>query len=209
MVIQVGDIFLDRVTNQRDWGIFSNKTRKYLLPCLKFYGKEFTERLNDAFKVAVGIGDIIVSNRGYKHEKHIFILLDSNIAPMYFRAFLDYVRKHESFENDYIYGNIQKTTFHMVIVRLPTKYYGAFKTFKMGDYSRMYSKEDIDRYFNVHPVYRRVLIKDNRYKIRLARELNMEFGTTLTAEDLIGELDFAPTIESEVFNTHIKKTISS
>lgn len=205
MNIQVGDIFLDRVTNQRDWGIFSNKTRKYLLPCLKSYGTEFTNKLNDAFKVAVGIGDVIVSNRRYKHEKHIFILLDSDIAPTHFRTFLDYVRNHDSYDNDYVYGNIQKTTFHMIVVKLPAKFYSAFETFKMGNYSKMYSQEDIDNFFNIHPVYRRVLIQDNRYKIKFAKEINSEFGTNLKAEDMIGELDLPPTRESEVFNTHIKR----
>jgi hypothetical protein len=205
MNIQVGDIFLDKITNQRDWGIFSNKTRRYLLPCLKFYGKEFTSRLNDAYKVAVGIGDIIVANRGYKHEKHIFILLDSNIAPTHFRTFLDYVRKHESFDNDYVYGNIQRTTLHMIIVKLPSRYYKTFETFKMGNYSKMYSEADVDNFFNVHPVYRRVLIKDNRYKIKFAKQVNEEFGTNLKPEDMIGELDLPPTTESEIFNTHIKR----
>jgi hypothetical protein len=204
MKIQVGDIFLDKVTNQRDWGIFPNKTRKYLLPCLKSYGHEFTKRLNNAYKVAVGIGDIIVSNRGYKHEKHIFILLDSDIATTYFTAFLDFIRNHDSYDNDYVYGNIQKTTLHMIIVKLPVKYFKAFETFKMGSYSKMYSQEDIDNYFNVHPIYRRILVKDNRYKIKFAKQLNEFYGTTLKAEDMTGELDFPPTEESEVFNHHLK-----
>ena len=216
MIIQIGDIKMEKVTEQSivlqadttAQDVAPSKTTKYLLPCLSSYGTEFNKRLSNVFKVAAGIGDIIVDNVGTKHEKHVFILIDTKIDAPTFREFIQWIRQQPMYENDYVYDNITKTRFHMVIIKLPEKFYGAFTTFKKGEYSKMYSMENIEKFFVRHPETKKVMVKDNSYKITFAKTLNKLWNTTISekeAHEIEGELDLPPTDESEVFNHHIKR----
>lgn len=205
MIIQVDAVRMDVLLDSGEDTIHSNKSRKYLLPCIKEYGGEFTKRVNEVFKVAIGIGDIIVRNRGIRHQKHLFILIDSTIAPNHFEDFLQYIKYHKSYQDDYVFGNIVTSPLHMFVIKFPIQYYHAFETFKMGDYSKMYTPEEIDKFFYNQPQYRRVLIRDRKYKLKFIEKVNKEFGTRLTPEDDIQEYDFPPSKESEIFNTHIKE----
>lgn len=212
MKIQVGEVVMDVLLHRKVRSapvkytdeIVPNKSRKYLLPCLKEYGTEFVEKLNGVYKVAIGIGDIIVSKRGFKHEKHLFLLLDSYIAHSYFTEFLCYIKQHESYQDDYVYGNITKSTYHMIVLKIPERFYDTFETFKLGEYSKMYSKTDIETFFSNHPRYKKILVKDAKYKIKFAEELNNFYQTTIKPEDIKGELDFPPQESEEIFNTHLK-----
>lgn len=205
--VQLGEVYMDKVTQQKT--IYPNKTRKYLLPCLKEYGEIFIQRLNNVFKVAVGIGDIIISKSGLKHEKHIFILLDSTIAPNYFLGFLNWIKDQPMYEDDYVYGNIQKSGLHMIVLKFPDRYYDSFETFKIGKYSGMYSQEVINNFFNNYPDTQKVFIGDHNYKIVFMQELNEWLNNTreqdqIKPEEWEGELDFPPD-ENETFNHHLKK----
>lgn len=203
MKIQIGEVCMDKITQQKT--MYTNKTRKYLLPCLKEYGEELINKLNNVFKVAVGIGDIITDDCGFHHEKHIFILLDSNIATSYFIPFIDWIREQPVYEDDYVYANIQKSTYHMVVLKFPEKFYDSFETFKIGKYSKMFDQETIDKFFAKYPKVKKVFIKDHNYKVYFTEKINQRFGTTLKPEDWEGELDFPPTDKTEKFNNHLKK----
>lgn len=201
MKIQVGEIYMSEVTQQKT--IYTNKTRKYLLPCLKEYGANFIVKLENVFKIAVGIGDIVVSNRGIKHEKHIFILLESTIAPNHFIEFLEWIKQEPMYEDDYVFNNIQKSTSHMIVLKIPEKFYDSFETFKLGDYSKMYTRSDIDLFFKSKPEIKQVLIKDHNYKIKFIGKLNKVWGTTIKPSEWEGELDTKIDHE-EIFNHHLK-----
>jgi len=209
MDIQVGKIYMDKVIEQKI--IFPNKTKKYLLPCLKEYGNIFINKLNNVFKVAVGIGDIIVDNCGYYHEKHIFILLDSIIANKFFLDFLDWIKKQSMYQDDYVFGNIQKSKYHMVVLKFPEKFYDSFETFKVGKYSSMFNKETIDSFFNNHPKTKLVFIKDHNYKVYFVDKVNEIYNLKgehrVREEEWEGELDFPPKDKKEIFNHHLKKII--
>lgn len=202
MKIQIGEIYMSKVSGQKT--IYTNKTRKYLLPCLKEYGANFIVRLSNVFKIAVGIGDIVISNRKIKHEKHIFILLESTIAAPYFVEFIEWIRQEPMYQDDYVFDNIQKSTAHMVILKIPEKFYDTFETFKLGDYSKMYTKEEINKFFSNNPDIQKVFIKDHNYKIEFVGRLNKKYGTTLTPNEYEGELETKPD-ENEIFNHHLKK----
>lgn len=213
MKIQVGLIRMNEITGQiviksenTIQKISTSKTTKYLVPCLKEYGEEFTRMLQAVYKIAAGIGDAILINRDIKHEKHVFILLDS-AKPMHihFSNFINWIKEQDYYVDDYVYGDIQKSTFHMVILKFPEKYYDSFQTFKIGKYSEMYKKDDIEKFFENHPESKDVLIKDHNYKIKFTAKVNKLFGTNMEAKDYEGELDFKPTDASEIFNHHLKR----
>lgn len=203
MKIQIGEIYMDKVGDKT---LYPNKTRKYLLPCFREYGELFITKLNSVFKVAIGIGDIIVENSGRNHfEKHIFILLDTTIAKKFFVDFLEWIKDQPMYEDDYVYDNIQKSTFHMVILTIPEKLLTSFEEFKKGNYSNMFSKEQINVFFELHPEIKKVLIKDHQYRIIFTKKLNRKYNSTVKSEDWEGELDFPPTPETDIFNHHLKK----
>lgn len=194
---------MDKVTDQKV--TYPNKTRKYLLPCLKEYGEDLINRINNVFKVAIGIGDIIVDNCGYKHEKHIFILLDSIIANKYFKNFLEWIREQSMYQDDYVFDNIQKSQYHMIVLKLPEKFYDTFETFKLGNYSQMYDQETIDKFFSNYPKVKMVFIKDHEYKLYFVKKVNKRYNSSVNADEWLGELDFPPTEKTEIFNHHLKK----
>lgn len=203
MKVQVGEVCMDAVTKQKI--MYNNKTRKYLLPCLKEYGEEFMSRLNNVFKVAAGIGDIITEDCGFHHEKHIFILLDSSIAKKFFIEFMDWIKEQSMYEDDYTYYNIQRSNYHMVVLKFPDKFYDSFETFKIGDYSKMFDKTTIEKFFKDYPNTNKVFVKDHNYKFYFTEKVNIKFGTTISGEDWQGELDFPPTPKTEIFNHHLKR----
>lgn len=200
MKFQIGHVTLDKVTNQAI--IYPNKTRKYLLPCISEYGPGFTNFLNNVCKVAVGLGDMVITKRYFKvPERHLFILVDTSIARPTFIKFLDYIRDQPYYEDDYVYGNLAKTKLHMIIIKFPKKYYDLFETFKKGKYSEMFTPEEVKRLFNSKSNLNapKVLVKDKNYQIVFTKRLNKMFGTTLTPEQYDGELDLPPRDQEENF----------
>jgi hypothetical protein len=93
----------------------------------------------------------------------------------------------------------------MVILKFPEKYYDSFQTFKIGKYSEMYKREDIEKFFENHPKTKDVLIKDHNYRIKFTAKLNKMFHTHMLPTEFEGELDFKPTEASEIFNHHLKR----
>jgi len=205
MNIKVGEIYLDKVSSQKDF--YPNKTRKYLLPCFNEYGELFMNKLNNVFKVAVGIGDVVLDNTGISHSKHLFILLDSSIAKKFFIEFLDWIREQPMYQDDYVFHNIQRSTFHMIVLTVPVKFQESFEHFKVGRYSKMYPIDIVNLYFSKQgrPGVLKVLTGDKTYKVVFARKVNALYGTTISPEDIEGELDFPPTPEGDIFNHHLKK----
>lgn len=203
MKIQIGEIYLDKVTGQKT--LYPNKTRKYLLPCLKAYGDEFITKLNSVFKVAVGIGDIVFERATKRrYDKEIFILLDTKTCSSFFKKFLTWIRLQPMYVDDYVYDNIQQSHFHMVVLSIPPKFYESIEKFRLGQYSKMYQEEDFTL-FDQLPESKKVFIKDSNYRITFVNRLNKLYNSSVTPEDWDGnELELPPTIKHNVFSHHLK-----
>lgn len=207
MKLQLGNIIMKTVSKKG--GIYENRTFKYLIPCIKSYGEEFVKKIESVYKVAIGIGDIIVMNRDIKHEKHLFILLDSSILPMFFQKFIFWIREQPMYEDDYVFGNIQNSPYHMLVIKIPEKYVNSLAEFKKGKYSKMYSKEEIMEMFsNKDSSNVKILLRDKSYKFEFTKKLNKLFGTNLTVDDIEDdhELDVPINLEEEIFNYHLKQS---
>lgn len=201
--IRLGQAYIDEI--DRVVVIFPNKTNKYLLPCLKEYGEEFMEKLNSVFKIAAGIGDVVVENRGIRYGMHIFLQVETALGTPFFIKFLNWIRKQPMYEQDYIFDNIQTSTQHMVVLKFPDKYKEAFEQFKIGNFSLMFDEKTVNSIYAYYPHTRRILTKDNTYAVRFIKRLNARYGTTLRPEDgWTGEFDFKPEDDDEVFNNELK-----
>lgn len=212
-MMQVGEARMVEIKDNRDRIKYPlpNKTVKYLAPVLGEYGKEFADKFNNVFKVAIGIGDIVVENAGFKHEKHLFILVRSKIGAeiKFYNNFIDWIRKQDIYQDDYTFGDIQRSSLHMIVIKFPEKYYESFETFKIGAYSKMFDKKTIDKFFQQHSKATKVFVKDHKYKLLFVGRLNKLYNVTtendILAKDYDGELDTPPTTKSEKFNHHIPK----
>lgn len=196
--------------------IFMNRTRKYLFPIIKEYGSDFTSKINALFKVGVGIGDMIVDQCGIHHEHHLFILIDTLHNTPLFISLLDDIRRHPAYEDDYVYGNVNNSRFHMIVISIPEKYLSSFNNFKQSRFSQMYNREDLKKLFNfesstIDAKSREiisVLIKDHNYRFDFAKIIQKEFEVSeFTPEDIPeeNELDMQILDREEKFNFQLIK----
>ncbi len=183
-----------------------NKTKKYLLPCLAYYGEDFARRVGTVFKLAVGIGDVITVKSNILFEKHIFLLVDSNINPISFNSFKEWIKDQPMYEDDYAFDNILTGHLHVFVISLPEQYYKTYETFKESQYSKMYNPEEINHFIKNQDV-KKVLIKDNNYIFDFTQQLNETFGLNLTPNDINDgrELDLPILIEEEYLNSHLRE----
>lgn len=202
--------------------LYENRTWKYIYPSLKYYGEELTTYLSSFFKLAVGVGD-----KNYESEvadNCIYILFDTNVAlekdnkaihlyKQRFSRFLDWLKEKHYYVQDYPYEAGKK---HMIVLKLPHAHHGSFVSFINGKYSEMYSKVDINKYFEFlksksvklqeaqHTRVRRlrqILTKDVSYVKEFVGIVNKRFNTEVGTEHFSeAELDFKPELQEEIFN---------
>lgn len=179
---------------------FDNHTKRYLLPCVKSYGEDFVNKVESVFKVAVGIGDKILSDSGLSYNNHLFILIDTKKSVKHWKSFLDYIKEQPMYEDDYPFDNIKTGHLHMVVIKLPQDYFKSLEKFKHSQYSKMYSHEQINSLFTANNQVRKVLLKDYNYKVEYTEKLNKLYETNINPKDLEGELDFPLDKRKEIFN---------
>ena len=201
-----------------------NKTKKYLLPCLKVYGQEFMSHINSLFKLGVGIGDVIATHSSIDYNEHIFILVDTSKyldnskkivikeAGVKFTNTLKWLKSQEFYEDDYIYDLPYEGELHMIVLKFPRQYRNALVNFKKGKFTKMFSsKKEIEEIFmkNKETVY--ILTGEKKYEFM--DKINKEYF--LTEKDYLKpeqfphdlEVDFPPKREEEYFNAYIFKTL--
>lgn len=196
MQIQIGQIIMGKVGQDLP---LKNKTLRYLTPCLKEYGLIFEQMYRSVFKIALGIGDMIIIDQDKKYEQHLFMLIDTRLYPKQFISFLDWIREQVFYEDDYVYGNIKISPCHMIIVKIPEKYMESYDKFNQGKYSEMYPDANIDELFKKFPDSIKVLKKDRNYRIEFVATLNKLYNTSLRPSEYKGELELPPTKKGEFF----------
>jgi hypothetical protein len=196
MKIQIGEILLGKAGQKLP---ICNKTLRYLTPCLKKYGVEFEKMYSSVFKIGIGIGDMIILDQERVYEQHLFILLDTRLYPKNFIAFLNWIKEQTFYEDDYVYGDIDKSPCHMIVIKIPDEYKTSFTKFTEGKYSEMFTNKDIEELFHKYPEQTKVFTKDHNYKVKFVGELNRLFGTTVRVKEYNGELDLPPKKEDQFF----------
>jgi hypothetical protein len=194
MKLQLGEIYL-------------NRTKKYLFPAIKTYGDEFTNQINSLQKSAIGIGDFVCERSGINHEKHLFVLIEVKKTSDFVKK-LNYFRNHYSYEDDYAFDRFGGD-YHMLVIRMPEGFQ-ALPEFRNSKYSKMYSLDEINKYFFPVKRYeeiRKILIQDKNYRVIFAKRIAHDFGDELTEDDLPddAELDYPIKDVEEIFNLHLKK----
>ena len=189
--------------------LYINRTVKYLVPGLGFYGPTLKTKLNLVFKLAFGIHDTLLEGSHLQGQKNIFILVDKLVRPDLFKNFMDWVKHQEYYVTDYVYDSIMEANSrkHMIVLAYPSSMEDCYDKFLLGKYSKMYTKQEIISYFSEEAKIetKQVLLKTISAKQRFISLVKETFNTHLEEQDfLIGswEFDLPPNKEEEYFSTY-------
>lgn len=185
---------------------YKNKTWKYFIPCVNYYGQHFVQWFNTTFKLAVGIGDT-----NHDCDKPcLYILYDNKYQPRNFGRFINWLRYQPYFVCDYMFeANLKEARQHMVVLEIPEIYHSAYENMIDSRYSKMYTKQQVHGLF--HPKATNiigVLTKSAVGYNSFINNLNEQFGSEVTKEDFNPdeiEFDTPFNFEEEMFNYKIKK----
>lgn len=187
--------------------LYINKTVKYLVPSLGFYGPTLKTKLNMVNKLAFGIHDNLIEGTHLAGQRNIFILLDRLVRPELYENFMSWIKHQDYYVADYPYDDVQEaySRKHMLIISYPEKLGDVYDKFLLGKYSKMYSKEEIELYFQEEgkAMAKHVLCRTAFAKNSFTFAVRDRFGTDLEEQDFLidhWEYDFPPNAEEEFFN---------
>ena len=187
--------------------LYINRTVRYLVPGLGFYGPTLKTKLNLVFKLAFGIHDTLLEGSHLEGQKNIYILVDKLVRPELFQNFMDWVKHQEYYVTDYVYDSILEnhSRKHMIVLAYPPSMEDAYDKFLLGNYSKMYTRQEITSYFAEESKLetRQVLMKTVHAKHRFIYSVKETFDTQLEEQDFLTgswEYDFPPNTKEEFFN---------
>lgn len=188
--------------------LFSNRTSKYLVPALNYYGPVLKTKLNLVFKLAFGVHDSLLEGSYLEGQKNIFVLVDKLVRPDLFQNFMDWIKHQEYYVTDYVYDSILEnhSRKHMIVLAFPLELEHAYDNFLLGKYSKMYTRTEIVQFFaeeNKTPA-RNVLTRAYIAKLQFTQLIKKEFDVVLEEQDFkneVFEYDIPPIKEEEFFNT--------
>lgn len=187
--------------------LYQNRTLKYLVPALNYYGPVLKTKLNLVFKLAFGIHDSLLEGSYLQGQKNIFILVDKLVRPDLFQNFIDWIKHQEYYVTDYTYDSILEpdSRKHMIVLAFPPSLADAYDKFLLGKYSLMYTKSEIDTFFSDEnkALARHVFCKSYFAKEEFINKIKDTFGVILNYQDFLQgswEYDLPPNKEEEFFN---------
>lgn len=183
--------------------IYFNKTVKYLVPALNFYGPMLKTKLGLVSLMGIGIFDMSLEGSHLEGQKNIYFLINKAHQVNLFQDFLHWLKYQDYYVTDYHFDPSEHSNRHMVVLSFPYEMSAAYDLFLKGKYSKMYTKEELDLYFGAKPLALKVLKRTDIAKREFKKQVFDTFGTLLEEEDFsreVFEYDFPPTKEEEFFN---------
>lgn len=185
--------------------LYQNRTLKYLVPALNYYGPTLKTKLNLGFKLAFGIFDTSLEGSYLEGQKNIFILMDRAVKPDMYASFCKWIKLQEYYVTDYSYDDMETGRRQMFVLAFPPALEDSYSKFLKGQYSFMYTKTEIAAYFGEprKAEARGVFQRDLHAKIEYIKKVREEYNTNLLPEDFKNhrhEYDFPPNKEEEFFN---------
>lgn len=199
-----------------------NRTMTYLSPVLNYYGEELISMRRSLYATGVYMDDLLCELKG---EYFLFLLVnvqktlrkgivkDFNLA-------LAQLRSHEAIAYDYPFGELFSGKLHVVVFKVPEKYYPAYSRImdylngraRTVKYSRMYPPDEVEALFvqvygeNIKAV--KVFRQDPEYREQFENALNRigihAAGNEGNVDWLVlpedAELEFLPTHREELLN---------
>lgn len=183
---------------------YVNKTWRFLLPCLRGHGDTFVRKFNPLFKLAVGIHDTLLDGSEISKGKNIYIMIDKNVQQKYFFEFLDWIKYQDYYIIDYCPdGDFKKSRKHVIVISVPKAFESSYDRFLKGEYSKMYSKEEVDLLFS-NPDRKKEynILSKHRTAIKgFINTINTEFDVDTSINDIkFEEYELPLKKTEEIFN---------
>jgi len=194
-----------------------NRTYKYLLPCLYDNKTEYKKRLKSLFKYQIGLFDYanMVNNGEVTYSKCVAILFDSSKYfsvvsnskkkvirnSFYIKSTMKFFRKADNYVKDYSFHDPRNNDLHILVLKIPEKYYTAYSKFIKSEYSRMYTSKQMEM-FTLDDRVVKILKKDQTIFKEISNSFESEFGTSIDHIDDLKEFDFPLTydLRREIIN---------
>lgn len=122
------------------------KTYKYLYPCVHFgYGESFQKMMSELMKKSVGlITNMYIADVDQPDiPLSIFILFDKSKAKD-FGSLVSWFNEQQAFVYDYEISE----KLHMIVLQIPDDHTDTYMAFRESKYSKMYTKEFLEKYLN-------------------------------------------------------------
>lgn len=189
-----------------------NRTHIYLVHIFKKYGEEFEKYFRTAGFISFGIGNFRIN----KETNHVHCLADIRgyrNMKCNFKESLEFFRAHEAYVSDYVYTK-SNSPYHTIVLKLPEDNTSMIDDFIEGNFSRLYSEEDlqhIKKYvvfpdgFQVMSKPYGVITKDKLYRSLFQDIIREEFNFPNFVLEDDREIDFKPSLKQEIFNYHDNK----
>jgi len=185
--------------------VYTNRTKKYLLPTLKEYGGEFETKFTNLFKLAIGIGDFSLTKMDIAMEHSIFILIDTKFSRKVFKSIMAWMKSQPYYKFDYAFDDIHSGHLHMLVIEVPERFKQTSKEFQKSNYSKMYQFEDLSNFFLEKEDELGVLIKCQDLAVKFVEKINGIYNTDVSHIGWEGELDFPLDDVEEYFNVKLYK----
>jgi len=188
---------------------FKNKTWNFIVPIIKEYDDLFLTKLSQQQVLAYAIHDYFINDNNIPTDNYLYILCNTKTKSK-FIDFLKYVKTKPYYITDYTFDiNLHNPTTHIIVIKLPEHYTDLLTNFIQGNYTKLYTKEQIDFLFNnatKQDLQRKILTKHSTIYNNFIQKINIEFNTNLTLSDFISEggdlkeVELPPNLSEEVFN---------
>jgi len=191
------DHFGDKVVN--------NRTFKYLVPPLGYYGASFRANLARLTPKAFGVGDEhLKDSKHFRSLPCIYVLYNSSVREKVKEEVISWFYNQDYFIED-LYLASHTNPLKLLVIQFPTERFpNAYKMFFLGKYSKMYDAKDIDKFFDERTQKKSMdVLKRKQGSVeKHINKVNKEFGTNILLKDVgpYFEADFKITKEEEYFN---------
>jgi hypothetical protein len=182
--------------------LFRNKTSEYVAFILKEYDKELVSKLNNLYKLGIGIGDMLMPDNMYNN--HLFILVDTDKNSKLFTDTYKWLIENDYIVFDYPYDNIVDGTLHMIVIPIPDKYKKSLTAFKEGKYSKMFTLKELNELLLPNDKRLGVFTRSNLALKEFAKHIKKEYDVEIRISTWKGEAEYPIVLENEYFNYKIK-----
>ena len=183
--------------------LYQNRTLKYLVPALNYYGETLKTKLNLVFKLAFGVHDTLIDGTHLEGQKNIYILIDKEVRPDLYLNFMGWIKNQEYYVTDYVFDELHNGRKQLLVLAFPPALSDAYDKFLKGQYSYMYSRQELSQYFNLKPEPLQILQRTFLGKTIFKSLIKETFDVTLEEVDFRNErfeYDIPPSNEEEFFN---------
>lgn len=183
---------------------YVNKTWRFLLPCLRGHGDLFIKKFNPLFKLAVGVHDTLLDNSPCVTERAIYIMINKTVQPSIYDSFAEWIKFQDYYILDYCPdADISTSKKHVFVLKIPEMFNNAYDMFLKGEYSKMYTKKQIDSLFLGYERKKEhdILLKKESQLDVFVKNVNKEFGTDIDKKDFVNaELEMPLKKLEEIFH---------